>query len=214
MLYVGLGDGGAANDPQDNGQKPGALLGKMLRLDVDGASLVPSDNPFVGREGWRPEIWAYGLRNPWRYVFAPDGRLVVADVGQNLWEEVSVVGRGDNMGWARREGAHCFPPKRQCSAEGMVDPIHEYGREEGISITGGVFATGDAVPALRGKYLFADFGSGRFWAIDLPKGVQRVDTVHSLGRWPVTPSAFGRDAAGNVYVADFARGIVYRFVSP
>jgi glucose/arabinose dehydrogenase len=213
-LYVGLGDGGSANDPHGNGQNPGVLLGKMLRLDVDGPSLVPSDNPFVGREGWRPEIWAYGLRNPWRYAFSPDGRLVVADVGQNLWEEIDVVGRGDNLGWARREGRHCFPPDTKCSSEGMVDPIHEYGRDEGLSITGGVFVTGDAVPALRGKYLFADFGSGRFWAIDVPKGVQKVDTVQSLGRWPVTPTAFGRDAKGDAYVADFARGIVYKLAKP
>lgn len=209
-LYVGLGDGGWRADPGGHGQNPGTLLGSMLRLDVDGPDLVPADNPFVGRPGHRPEVWAYGLRNPWRYAFSPDGRLVVGDVGQDRWEEITVVGRGENHGWNRREAAHCFPPDTKCSARGLVDPVHEYGRDEGASVTGGVFYGGAAIPALRGRYVFGDFVSGRLWAFELPPPGQKVDTVYALGRWRLTPSTFGRDAAGEVYVADFARGIVYR----
>jgi glucose/arabinose dehydrogenase len=216
MLYVGLGDGGFADDPHGHGQNTQTLLGSMLRLDVDrtenGAQYaIPPDNPFVGKEGFRPEIWAFGLRNPWRYSFAPDGRLIVAEVGQDLFEEITVVGAGENHGWAVREAAHCFPPKARCSADGMVDPLWEYPREEGASITGGHVYLGTALPALKGHYVFADFVSGRLWALPL---LTLEPVPKTLGKWPILPSTFGRDAAGEIYLADFGRGDIYRLDAP
>lgn len=200
-LYVGLGDGGAANDPHGHGQDRETLLGSMLRLDVDGA-LPPV-----------PETFAIGLRNPWRYSFTPDGRLVVADVGQNTWEEVSLVPEGANLGWNLREGRHCFPPDvTGCPTEGLVDPVFEYGRDAGFSVTGGYVVTGSGVPALTGKYLVGDFGTGRMWALELPAEPGGDARAWGLGRWPIQISTFGRDPAGEVYVADFGRGTVYRIV--
>lgn len=217
MLYVGLGDGGAANDPKGHGQNLGTLLGSMLRIDVDRpgeggrAYAIPADNPFVKQAGARPEIWAYGLRNPWRYAFAPDGRLVVADVGQNRYEEIAIVGKGENHGWNRREGRHCFPPGSDCADFASVDPIWEYPRSEGVSVTGGLVYTGSVV-ALRGLYVFGDYGSGRLWALPLPsaEGGAASEPVRALGRFEVSPTAFGVDHDGEMYVADFARGRIYR----
>ncbi|MGK0358543.1 MAG: glucose/arabinose dehydrogenase [Bradymonadia bacterium] len=224
MLYVGFGDGGAANDPHGHGQNRKTLLGNMLRLNVDGPLpyAVPKDNPFVGIADVRPEIWAYGLRNPWRYSFAPDGRLVVADVGQNIWEEITIVGRGENHGWAIREAHACFPASKACTAAGMVDPIYAYPRGDGNSVTGGFVYTGSAVPALKGKYVFADFGSGRFWALDLPpkalsaKGqTPRIPEAKawSLGQFDLNPSTFGVGADGTLYVGDF-RGQILAVTAP
>jgi glucose/arabinose dehydrogenase len=214
MLYVGWGDGGFRNDPKGHGQRTETWLGAMLRLDVDGGDpyAVPPDNPFVGVEGFQPEIWAYGLRNPWRYSFAPDGRLVVADVGQDQWEEVDIVSAGDNLGWNVREASHCFPPEESCSAEGMVDPVWEYGRDEGQSITGGYVYTGAALPELQGLFVLADFISGRIWAIDLPEAGKA--TPRTLGKWPILVSTFGQDAAGELYLADYGTGKVYKLVPP
>jgi glucose/arabinose dehydrogenase len=221
-LYIGLGDGGLRDDPHGNGQNPAALLGKMLRIDVDrqGPGLgyaIPADNPFVGKPEFRPEVWAYGLRNPWRYSFDPSGRLIVADVGQNRFEEISIVPRGGNMGWALREGFACFPPERKCGADqSLVDPIVVYGRDEGLSITGGFVYTGKDVPALRGRYLFGDFVTGRIWAVTLPatEGAPTVPpVVTALGQWPVLPSSFGRDAQGEVYVVDYSKGGLYRLAA-
>lgn len=221
MLYVGLGDGGWANDPDGAGQDLENLLGKMLRIDVDSRSGnlgygIPKDNPFVGKEGARPEIWAYGLRNPWRYAFDPQGRLIVADVGQNEWEEVSIVTRGANLGWKIREGRHCFSPKQGCRTAGLLEPFFEYSRDLGESITGGVVYTGQSVPALKGRYLVADFTKGRMWAVDLPGSVKReVPLTRSdlLGQWPRLFSCFGRDADGEAYVGDFGSGDVLRVTS-
>lgn len=219
-LYIGFGDGGLANDPDGNGQDASTLLGAMLRIDVDGKDpgrgyAIPPDNPFLKRKGARPELWAIGLRNPWRFTFAPDGRLIVADVGQNLWEEIDIVRPGDNLGWVVREGFTCFKDHADCNKM-FVEPIHTYGREVGTSLTGGHVYSGKAIPSLRGKYLFADFVSGRFFALKLPKkrtvpagGLE----AELLGKWPVLPSAFGIDAAGEVYVAAFGHGILYRFAA-
>lgn len=212
MLYVGLGDGGFRNDPLGAGQDRSTLLGSMLRLSVDtpGAYTVPGDNPFVGTPGVRPEIWAYGLRNPWRYAFAPDGRLIVADVGQNTWEEIDLVSRGDNLGWRIREGASCFDPAEGCPTAGLTDPIYTYGREDGSSITGGVVWT--APGPLQGRYLFGDFVTGRLWALLLPEPGTPPATagVTALGRFEIRPSAFARTADGQVWVADFIGGAIYR----
>jgi glucose/arabinose dehydrogenase len=218
-LYIGWGDGGWRGDPGDNGQNPRTWLGSMLRIDIDDASedkvySIPADNPFVGRSDGSAEVWAIGLRNPWRYSFAPDGRLIVADVGQDAWEEIAIVAAGENHGWNRREGRHCYPPKNPCGTAGMTDPVFEYGHASGESITGGFVYTGVAVPALKGKYIFADFVSGRFWAIDLPAAGQAKATGHvALGRWPTLPSTFGQAANGEVYVAGFSNGIIFRIDS-
>ncbi len=220
MLYVGFGDGGWRDDPHGHGQNPRTLLGSMLRIDVDAAPpernyAVPRDNPFVDDATVPDEVWATGLRNPWRFSFAPDGRMVVGDVGQNHWEEVDIVGRGDNLGWARREGRHCFPPDVACeaaSASGLVDPVWEYGRDDGQSITGGYVYTGRRIPSLQGKYLVGDFVSGRVWAVGLPVTVDGapLQEATALGRFDMLISTFGRDADGEVYLADYKGGTLYR----
>ncbi|MCO4748050.1 MAG: PQQ-dependent sugar dehydrogenase, partial [Proteobacteria bacterium] len=205
MLYIGFGDGGLRDDPFGHGQDGTTLLGSMLRVDVDnvpeGKSYgVPADNPFVDEPNVADEAFAIGLRNPWRYSFDPKGRLIVADVGQGDWEEISIVPAGANLGWNAREGAHCFPPKvTDCATSGMTDPVYEYGRNEGISISGGVVVTGSAIPELKGLYLFGDFGSGRLWAIDL----DAPSTLLALGKWPMMPVAFALDPDGNPLVVDF-----------
>jgi glucose/arabinose dehydrogenase len=221
-LYIGLGDGGSANDPHGNGQNLGTLHGKMLRIDVDAAPgyRIPPDNPLLGTPGARPEIWAYGLRNPWRITFDPRGRLVAADVGQALYEEVSIVEAGGNHGWSVREGFHCFAAERltldaalaepDCPAQPFIDPIFEYDHRFGQSITGGYVYLGAQVPWLRGKYLAADFVSGRVWALTLPESRGRRASPDLLGRFGYPISSFGRDAHGEVYALDFARGVVLK----
>ena len=213
-LYVGFGDGGSAGDPLEAGQDPGTSLGKMLRIDVDRRDpgkeyAVPPDNPFVGREGWLPEIWALGLRNPWRYSFDPKGRLIVADVGQNAWEEIDIVSAGDNLGWDEREGFACYEPHEGCREEGLVDPIHVYDRKAGISITGGYVYLGRRVPELRGRYVFTDFGTGNLWSIEVPDEVRRVESRFH-GRTGRAVATFGRDADGELYLADFESGEILR----
>jgi len=220
MLYIGWGDGGWRADPNGNAQNPGTWLGSMLRIDVDRQDpgkqyAVPPDNPWVDSPGVAPEAWAIGLRNPWRYSFAPDGRLVVADVGQDAWEEVAIVARGENHGWNIREGSHCFEPSTGCASEGLTPPVFEYGRASGHSITGGFVYTGKAIPELHGRYVFADFVSGRLWAITLPApGEQAATDLRSLGRWTMLPSTFGQGADGEIYVADYGRGRIFRLSLP
>ena len=221
MLYVGFGDGGFRDDPHGHGQNPRTLLGSMLRIDVNGAAgkgtggkpySVPKDNPFVGKQGYAPETWAYGLRNPWRYSFDPKGRLIVADVGQDAFEEIDIVSAGDNLGWVIREGFACHAKdKSACQRDDLVDPVLVYGRDLGTSITGGFVYTGNRVPALRGLYVFGDFVSGRLFAMKLPDDRRkRVEKPIDLGKWPVFPSSFGRDAKGELYVASFAAGELLR----
>ncbi len=146
------------------------ILGSMLRIDVepDGKGRqykIPSDNPYANTTGFAPETFAFGFRNPWRYSFDHKGRLIVADVGQDLWEEVDIVEGGGNYGWNIREGMHCLEPKENCQTKDLRDPVYEYGRSEGQSITGGYVYTGDEISALKNKYVFADFVSGRMWPI-------------------------------------------------
>ncbi len=213
MLYVGLGDGGLADDRLGHGQNTSTLLGAMLRIAIGSGDRpydIPSDNPFVGRPGFRPEIWAYGLRNPWRYSFDPQGRLIVADVGQNKWEEVSIVEKGRNYGWNVWEANHCFKDNELCKKARYTPAVFEYGREDGGSITGGYVATGPRAPSLRGKYLVGDFMSGRIWALDLPDKVDGTAKAYTLGKRGLLISTFGRDAEGNVYVGDYGGGVIYR----
>lgn len=214
MLYIGWGDGGFRADPHDNAQDGRTWLGSMLRVDIDNKDegleyAVPPDNPFVGQDGFRPETWAYGLRNPWRYSFTPSGQLVMADVGQDLYEEISIIPKGGNMGWKVWESQHCFSPKTDCPSEGFVPALYEYGRDDGNSITGGYTYTGSKFEELNDLWIFGDFVTGRLWGIDLDTA-----EVTALGRWPVLPSSFGRDPSGEIYVADYGSGTIFRISKP
>jgi glucose/arabinose dehydrogenase len=204
MLYLGYGDGGFAGDPQAHGQNVATLLGSMIRIDVRDASAaapyaIPADNPFVGVAGAREEIWAFGLRNPWRSAFDPDtGTLWVGDVGQGVLEEIDVIERGGNYGWRLLEGSRCFEPPTGCEDADTVLPVAEYDHRLGCSITGGVVYRGSAVPALAGSYLFADFCSGRVWALPTSGGA-----ATQIARSPRDVVSFGTDAAGEVYLLTF-----------
>lgn len=216
-LYAGFGDGGFRDDPHGHGQDPTTWLGSMLRIDVNTrdpgkAYGVPRDNPFVGKSGYRPETWAIGLRNPWRYSFDPLGRLVIADVGQDTWEEIDIAQAGDNLGWSIKEAFSCrIDDRTQCERADLVAPVFAYGREDGASIIGGFVYTGERIAALRGLYVFGDFVSGRLFAIALPRDrAQRVQNPIALGKWPIMPSTFGRDHHGELYVASLPRGEIYR----
>ena len=212
-LFIGLGDGGWRGDPHNHGQNGTTLLGSMLRIDVDSKRPygIPPDNPWADDPTVADEAWAIGLRNPWKFSFVPDGRLIVADVGQNAWEEVNVVESKDNLGWNTREARHCFPPGESCETDGLIDPIYEYARDEGKSITGGYVATSSTIPKLEGQYVFGDFVSGRLWAIPIPKDRSGpLVQATALGQWPFLPSTFGRAADGTLFVADFGTGTVYR----
>jgi len=217
-LYIGFGDGGKWGDPHGNGQNLKTMLGSMLRIDVDMKNKkhpygIPKDNPFVGQKNALPEIWAYGLRNPWRYSFTPEGRLIVADVGQYKWEEISIVQKGKNMGWKIKEGNHCYSPKENCPTQNLVDPIYEYGRSFGGSITGGYVFLNKKNKKLYGRYIFGDFLSGRIWALILPKkGTQKVaqKDVLFLGKWEMQLSTFGQNASGDLFVAGYSSGKIFQ----
>jgi glucose/arabinose dehydrogenase len=205
LLWIGLGDGGSAGDPHDNGQSLGTLLGKMLRIDPRPAGGrpygIPADNPFVGRDGARAEIWAFGLRNPWRYSFDRATRdLWIGDVGQNAWEEIDFVAAGsrggENYGWARVEGNHRF---KGDAPPGSVPAIHEYRNGgEACSVTGGHVYRGSRIPGLSGAYLFADFCAGDVMGLRQTGG--RVTELADLGLHAENLSSFGEDAAGELYV--------------
>lgn len=217
-LYIGWGDGGWRGDPHNNAQNPQTFLGKMLRLDVDRSSegrpyAIPPDNPFVEDRRYLPEIFALGFRNPWRYSFDRRGRLIVADVGQDAWEEIDVVEQGKNYGWKIQEGYHCFSPKKNCPSQGLIPPIYEYGHDEGQSITGGYVYYGEMIKELQGLYVFGDFVQGKIWAIPIPEDFSMpVTEVYALGKWPVLISTFGQDPRGEIYLGDYASGKVYRLL--
>ena len=211
-LYVGLGDGGSRNDPLDNAQDPGSLLGKVLRLDIDHRDeglgyAVPSDNPFVGRSGTRPEIWAVGFRNPWQLSFdRQTGQLWLADVGQDLQEEIDIVEKGGNYGWRRREGSHPFGSVVETAP--MIDPVWEYDHQVGKSITGGCVVRGGSIAALEGRYLYGDHVTGRLWALAV-QGEAGAGTpvISNLGLpWNGLPIfGFGLDEEGTAYVLTASR---------
>jgi glucose/arabinose dehydrogenase len=222
-LYIGMGDGGSGGDPENRAQNLNSLLGKMLRINVNGrtstrAYLIPSTNPYVGRTGL-DEIWARGLRNPWRWSFDRlNGDLWIGDVGQNSYEEIdrstaaSGRGRAINYGWRVMEGRHCYNPATGCSSAGKALPIVEYDHSLGCSVTGGYVYRGVAFPSLAGGYFFGDYCSGTIWAIS------------STAASPATPvvvlesglniSSFGQDDSGELYVVDHGGGHIYRIVSP
>jgi glucose/arabinose dehydrogenase len=204
FLYIALGDGGSGGDPQGNGQNRNALLGKILRINVDGGTPygIPPDNPFAGGGG-APEVFAFGFRNPWRFSFdRPTGRLFVADVGQSAREEIDLVTRGGNFGWNVMEGTLCFSPMTGCNQTGLTLPIVDYGRGDGGTVIGGFVYRGNAIPGLVGFYVFGDFLSGRIWALreSSPGMWTRFDLL-STSR-PI--SSFGRDAQGELYVLDYS----------
>ena len=217
FLYIGLGDGGSAGDPGNRGQRLNDLLGSILRIDVAGGApyAVPAGNPFTETTGVRPEIWSYGLRNPWRFSFdRATGDLYVGDVGQESWEEVNYspaaegAGRGANYGWNRMEGRHCFQSDA-CDQSGLTLPVLEYDHGDGCSVTGGYVYRGAAIPALQGHYLYADYCQGWVRSFRAADPAVRFDwpTLQPGGNIP----SFGEDAFGELYVLT-GEGLVFKIV--
>ena len=217
-LYIGLGDGGSGGDPEDRAENPGTLLGKLLRIDVLGTDegyRVPSDNPFVARDGYRPEILHLGLRNPWRTSLdAVTGDLWIADVGQSNWEEINVARAGAaglDFGWNTLEGTHCFEPSSGCDTTGKTAPVAEYPHALGCSVTGGYVYRGAAIAGLQDAYLFGDYCSGRLWAIDAGMDAPQAPVILlETGR---TIGSFGQDADAELYLLDIAGGELLRIVA-
>lgn len=219
MLWIGTGDGGSGGDPRGNGQNRNALLGKLLRIDVDGGDpyAIPADNPFASAVDARPEVWAIGLRNPWRYSFdRAAGDLWIADVGQNSYEEVDRVPAGAkpplNFGWNLMEASHCFPSGRTgCSQDGLTLPVAEYRTgPDGCAVTGGYVYRGARFPALQGRYVFSDYCKGFIATLRPANGSWVRDELLPPGG--VNISAFGEDAGGELYVTGLNTGTVYRLV--
>jgi len=212
-LYMSTGDGGFSGDPLRNGQNLSVPLGKIFRLDLSVFPYrIPTDNPFVGVSGALGEIWAYGFRNPWRFSFDRlTGELFAGDVGEGLVEEVDIVQKGLNYGWSSWEGFHCFRPEEGCSTTGVTFPITEYYHPEGLAIVGGGVYRGPSIAGLTGKYLFADYVSGRIWALE--KSDRNVWSRSQLLRPDFYISAFGEDQDGEMYVVNFF-GELYRIKQP
>jgi len=215
-LYIGTGDGGSNGDPKRLAQNPKSLLGKMLRIDVDHGNpyAIPADNPFVHDPSYKPEIWALGLRQPWRYSFdRQTGDLYIGDIGQGNWNEIDFVpappgeNGGLNFGWSIMEGNHCFKPAKNCKRAGLTPPIIEYGRQQGCAVIGGYVYRGKAIPSLVGVYIFGDHCTGNIW------------TAYWQGKWKtdlllqtkLKISSFGEDANGELLITDY-QGSVYRLV--
>ena len=212
-LYLSVGDGGSGGDPSNNAQNLNTLLGKILRIDVDQGDpySIPSSNPFFNQTGVRREIWAYGLRNPWRISFDKlQGHLYIGDVGQGNWEEINFQPAnspgGSNYGWRRMEGRHCFNPSSNCNSGSLKLPIFEYSHAQGCSVTGGFVYRGKAIVSLVGTYLFADYCSGTIWGSKRVSGRWVTNAVLSTDK---NISTFGQDQKGELYIADHA-GVVFR----
>lgn len=252
MLYIGMGDGGAAGDPQNRAQNLKSLLGKMLRIDVSTAPpegktyVVPKDNPFVGREDALPEIWAYGLRNPWRFEFDSKGRIWIGDVGQDKYEWIHMQPAdskgGENYGWNIMEGDQPFKPRRrkpeeqptdgkqedkaEAPAPKLVPPLYTYKHIPGAgitggSITGGFFYEGKKVPNFTGRYIFAEFMAGKVWSLEITSNGKAFNLFdHSPALAPgygksdltLSPSSFGRDHDGELYLCDLKGGRILKLV--
>jgi glucose/arabinose dehydrogenase len=215
FLYIAFGDGGSGGDPLGNGQNTQALLGKILRIDVNSSTGgrpygIPADNPFAN-SGGAPEVFAYGFRNPWRFSFdTTNGTLFAGDVGQDSFEEVDSVQKGLNYGWNVMEGTHCFNPSSGCNMAGLTLPINDYGRDQGATVIGGFVYRGASISALVGTYVFGDFISGRIWGL----------RQNSSGGWERTQlaatgkaiSSFARDESNELYVVDYS-GSVFKLAA-
>jgi glucose/arabinose dehydrogenase len=217
-LYIAAGDGGGAGDPQGNGQNRLTLLGNILRIDVDSTDpglnyAIPQDNPFKGNnEGFREEIFAYGLRNPWRFSFDPETeRLWAADVGQNQTEEIDIIYSGRNYGWNIMEGSQCYQPPSGCDTEGLELPIYEYTHQLGRSITGGYVYRGEKLEILQGVYIYADFITGYIWGLVLDEG--GAVRNYTLAESGLNISSFGIDQDQELYFTAFD-GNIYRLSLP
>jgi glucose/arabinose dehydrogenase len=213
FLYIGLGDGGSGNDPHDNAQHLNTLLGKMLRIDVNGQQgelsyRIPPDNPFVGDANARPEIWAYGLRNPWRYSFdAVTGQLYVGDVGQYDREEIDVLRKGKNYGWRRMEGAICTPGVNpSCDQRGLEPPIFDYPTRSGHVVIGGNVYRGTSIPALCGAYVYSDYGTGNVFALRYDGRTVTAQTTLLETHRRIT--SFGEDERHELYLVDYQGDIL------
>ena len=240
-LYIGLGDGGSAGDPEKRAQDLTNLFGKILRIDIntDKPYLVPKDNPFTYYRKFKDEIWSYGLRNPWRFSFDYlTGDMIIGDVGQNLWEEINIEYAkdnkgGNNYGWNVMEGNHCYPEDATCSNEGYIMPAFEYPNNanyaktlfgikqpnmDGCSITGGYVYRGKNIPELYGKYIFGDYCTGKVWSIRIVegKGEELVDhtkdILSSMGKREFYLSSFGQDNDQELFLIDY-NGTIYRLVN-
>lgn len=216
-LYIGTGDGGSSGDPDNNAQNPSSLLGKILRIDVDHPSEglpygIPEDNPYSGNtEGYCEEIYALGLRNPWRFSFDKDGALWAADVGQNAWEEIDLVENGGNYGWSAMEGTHVYKDNTGVDAAQLIPPIWEYAHgDNNECITGGYVYTGGAIPELTGRYIYGDFASGRIWCLWIDAdGAAHNQELLDTG---LLIASFGIDEQGEIRIVDL-NGKVYRLVA-
>ncbi|MCZ6836785.1 MAG: PQQ-dependent sugar dehydrogenase [Planctomycetota bacterium] len=210
FLYVSLGDGGWLGDPKNNGQDLSTLLGTILRIDIDNTQgdlpyAIPQDNPFVDHEDARGEIWAYGLRNVWRMSFdRATGELWAGDVGQNLFEEIDLIVKGGNYGWNIREGFHAY---RENETQGeFLDPVVEYPRADGLSVTGGYVYRGASNPKLVGAYIYADYVSGKIWALRHKDGVMTMHReIHKPSSRRRYISSFGEDESGELYICAFSK---------
>ncbi|MGM0485054.1 MAG: PQQ-dependent sugar dehydrogenase, partial [Candidatus Krumholzibacteriota bacterium] len=214
-LYIALGDGGGAGDPDGNAQNRRTLHGSILRLDVGGSEqpyAIPPDNPYAGSQEFREEIWAYGLRNPWRFSFdRKSGALYIGDVGQGLWEEIDFQDRysegGLNFGWNIMEGFHCYQADT-CGREGLTLPVFEYGHDQGCSITGGYVYRGSSYPGMEGIYFFADFCEGAIWGMKNVAGEIEAEVLLDTSMRIVS---FGEDDDGELYVVAI-EGEIYRMM--
>lgn len=207
-LYIAVGDGGSGGDPKGHGQNRSTLLGSILRINVDKQDprlfySIPEDNPFYGNDkGWRDEIYAYGLRNPWRFCFNPkDNSLWAADVGQHAIEEINIIEKGGNYGWNIMEGSDCFEKTPDCDKSKYIHPIHQYRHGIGMSITGGYFYTSNAVQKLKDAYLYADYVTGRVWALFYEDGKVKENKLITDDLRYI--SSFGKDSSGKVYILCF-----------
>lgn len=207
MLYIGWGDGGSGGDPKGHGQNTQTLLGTLLRIDVNRLPYtIPADNPYVEDNTVRSEIYAYGLRNPWRWSFdVANGDLWLADVGQNAWEEINLIEAGGNYGWNIKEGSHCYNSSN-CNNSGLKEPVYDYPHSEGQSVTGGYVYRG-AISTLHGKYIFGDFITGKIWALN--KDYQNSELLDSKENI----ASFAQDTKGEVYLMSYSSGKLLKLVA-
>ena len=219
LLYIATGDGGSGGDPQNNAQNLKSLLGKILRVDVDGTAKgnysIPTDNPYAAGNtaGSLPEIYAYGFRNPWRISFDMENdRLFAGDVGQNEREEIDIITKGGNYGWRLKEGVDCYEPSSNCNREGLIDPIHDYDQSKGDrSVTGGYVYRGNKIKSLVGKYIYGDFVTGRIWALELDGDKKKSNAILFEDKGSI--SSFGQDMQGEVYYLNYGEGKIMKFVN-